>query len=124
VLFDFSFIKKSNFLIFILNSKWIPRFCNDFYAGRGGYSTEFNNKRMQRISMNLGLNNANIPNLGSSWLSTPHQFRIAGFLSSFFMAYLKNEEFTEPEKSSSNQINFSNKFLSFQILACSQLFLI
>ena len=37
-------------------------------------------------------------NEGSTWYSTPDQFRVAGYLSMVFMGYLYEEEFTEAER--------------------------
>jgi hypothetical protein len=77
---------------------WLPKNCNDFYAGGGGYSTDFNDKRLSRVAKELNLEYAHSKNIGSTWYSTPDQFRIAGYLSSFLMAYLAKEEFTQAER--------------------------
>jgi hypothetical protein len=47
-----------------LFGKWLPKNCNDFYVGRGGYSNEFNQKRLRRISQNMKLQFGNKWNLG------------------------------------------------------------
>ncbi len=81
-----------------MNSSWLPINCNDFYAGNGGYSTEFNTKRLGRIARELNLAYASQGSIGSSWLSTPNQFRLAAYLSSFLMGYLYREEFSITER--------------------------
>ena len=65
----FDFLIRSDMDVFLtpLFSLWLPRYCNDFYVGRGAYSTTFNVKRLKRIAENLGLEHAGIQNLGSTW---------------------------------------------------------
>ncbi|CAF1132034.1 unnamed protein product, partial [Brachionus calyciflorus] len=77
---------------------WLPVHCNDFVVGGGGYSSEFNRKRFRRIAQNLGLNYPDVGDLGSTWYSTPDQFRLVSYLTLFGMGYLANEEFSEPER--------------------------
>ena len=96
----FNFLIRSDMDVFLtpLFAKWLPRHCNDFYVGRGGFSTDFNNNRLRRIANGLNLKYAGIWNLGSTWYSTPHQFRIVSYLTLFGMAYLSSEEFAQPER--------------------------
>ena len=54
--------------------------------------------RLRRISSDLGLSYASRTNLGSTWYSTPHQFRLISYLTLFGMAYMSDEEFTPPER--------------------------
>jgi hypothetical protein len=81
-----------------LFSTWLPKYCNDFYAGQGGYSDNFNDKRLSRVAKRINLEYPYLRNIGSTWYSTPAQFRIAGYLSSYLMAYLAKEEFTQAER--------------------------
>lgn len=83
-----------------LFATWLPRHCNDFNVGAGGYSTEFNTRRLERISRNLDLNFAGQWNLGSTWYSTPDQMRLVSYLTLFGMAYLSQEEFSQVERDS------------------------
>jgi hypothetical protein len=96
----FDFLIRSDMDVFLtpLFGRWLPRYCNDFYVGRGGYSSEFNSKRFPRIAKDLGFEYAGRHNLGSTWYSTPEQFRIVAYLTLFGMAYVANEEFTKPER--------------------------
>jgi hypothetical protein len=55
-------------------------------------------KRLKRIAFNLNLNYADVSNLGSTWYSTPEQFRLVSYLTLVSMAYLSSEEFSPPEK--------------------------
>jgi hypothetical protein len=77
---------------------WLPRYCSDFVVGGGGYSSTFNRKRLFRIARHMGFNYGFRDNLGSTWISTPQQFRIVSYLTLLGMAYLAAEEFTEPER--------------------------
>ena len=81
-----------------LFGQWVPRHCNDFVVGGGGFSTEFNNKRLKRIAESLGMKYAQQWNLGSTWYSTPAQFRLVAYYTLFGMAFLSNEEFAQPER--------------------------
>lgn len=96
----YDFLIRSDMDVFLtpLFGKWLPNNCNDFYVGRGGYSDDFNRKRLARIAKDLGLKHAGISNLGSTWYSTPEQFRLVSYLTIFSMAYLSKEEFSQPER--------------------------
>lgn len=96
----YDFLIRSDMDVFLtpLFAKWLPEHCNDFYVGRGGYSNEFNTNRLGRIAHNLGLEYAGSANLGSTWYSTPDQFRLVSYLTLFGMAYLSTEEFSSPER--------------------------
>ncbi|CAF0802523.1 unnamed protein product [Brachionus calyciflorus] len=96
----YDYLIRSDMDVFLtpLFAKWLPRNCNDFYVGRGGYSSEFNTNRLGRIAANLGFEFASSTNLGSTWYSTPDQFRLVSYLTLFGMAYLSNEEFSQPER--------------------------
>ena len=61
-------------------------------------SSTFNINRLRRISTDLGLSYASKANLGSTWYSTPHQFRLVAYLTLFGMAYMSDEEFSPPER--------------------------
>jgi hypothetical protein len=54
--------------------------------------------RLERVAKNLDLSFAGVSNLGSTWYSTPDQFRLVSYLTLFGMAYLTEEEFSEPER--------------------------
>jgi hypothetical protein len=96
----YTFLVRSDMDVFLtpLFATWLPTKCNDFYTGRGGYSHKFNTKRLNRIAKNLNLANSNIENLGSTWYSTPEQFRLVSYMTLFSMLYLSNEEFSTPQK--------------------------
>jgi hypothetical protein len=79
-------------------ANWLPRYCNDFIVGGGAYSNTFNRKRLHRIANDMHLKHGAWSNLGSTWISTPEQFRIVSYLTLIGMAYLAAEEFTEPER--------------------------
>jgi len=96
----FDFLIRSDMDVFLtpLFGQWVPPVCNSFVVGGGGFSTEFNNKRLKRIAQMLGMSYAEQWNLGSTWYSTPAQFRLVSFLTLFGMAYLSSEEFAQPER--------------------------
>lgn len=62
----FDFLMRSDMDVFLSPSfgKWIPKHCNDFIVGQGGYSHDFNRKRLERVSNNLGLKYGRASNLG------------------------------------------------------------
>jgi len=67
----YDYLIRSDIDVFLtpLFGQWLPRYCNDFYVGRGGYSTSFNKKRLNRIAESLNLKYSNMMNLGSTWYS-------------------------------------------------------
>jgi hypothetical protein len=96
----YDYLIRSDMDVFLTPAlaKWLPVHCNDFYVGGGAYGNAFNRKRLSRIARNMGLQHAHRDNLGSTWISTPEQFRIVSYLTLIGMAYLAAEEFTEPER--------------------------
>jgi hypothetical protein len=96
----YNFLIRSDMDVFFTPSfgKWLPRNCNDFYVGRGGFSTPFNINRLNRIAKILGFQSASEENLGSTWYSSTEQFRLVSYLTLFSMAYLSESEFSPPEK--------------------------
>ena len=49
----------------------------------------------------MGLDHAGLENLGSTWYSTPEQFRLVAYLTLFGIGYLSEEEFAPTEKDGS-----------------------
>jgi hypothetical protein len=96
----FDYLIRSDIDVFLtpLFGTWLPLHCNDFIAGGGGYSSDFNHKRLQHIADYIGLGSTEIWNLGSTWISTPEQFRLVSYYTLFGMAYLSQEEFATPER--------------------------
>jgi hypothetical protein len=96
----FDLLIRSDIDVFVTPglATWLPVHCNDFYVGGGGYGETFNRRRLFRIATHLGLKFAHRDNLGSTWFSTPHQFRIVAYLTLTSMAFLAAEEFTAAER--------------------------
>ena len=96
----YNFLIRSDMDVFFtpLFATWLPKTCNDFYVGRGGFSSTFNVKRLARIANDLGLQHAGIQNLGSTWYSTPDQLRLVAYTTLFGMIYISEEEFSGPER--------------------------
>jgi hypothetical protein len=78
--------------------QYMPKQCGDFIVGSGAYSNSFNLNRLKRISKDINLENALIYDLGSTWYSTPKQFRLVSYFTLISMTYLSNEEFTTIER--------------------------
>jgi hypothetical protein len=97
----YDFLIRSDMDVFLtpLFATWLPAECTEFVVGGGGYSAEFNMNRLRRVARNLNLKYAGIWNLGSTWYSTPKQFRLMGYLTLISMVYLSNEEFSAVERS-------------------------
>ena len=97
---NFDFLLRTDMDIFLtpLFGKWLPLNCNDFVVGGGGYSHDFNMKRLKRISGDLHLKFENLRNMGSTWYSTPAQFRLVSYYTLISMAYISAEEFSETER--------------------------
>ena len=51
----YNFLIRSDMDVFLtpLFGQWLPRHCNDFYVGRGGYSSPFNERRLRRKHLYL-----------------------------------------------------------------------
>lgn len=83
----YDFLVRSDMDVFLtpLFAKWLPDNCNDFYVGHGAYSVDFNRRRLARVAEDLGLEYAWASNLGSTWYSTPKQFRLVSYLTVFMM---------------------------------------
>ncbi len=96
----YDYLIRSDMDVFMtpLFSKWLPKHCNDFVVGGGGYSDQFNVNRLKRIASDLKFQHAGQWNLGSTWYSTPDQFRLVSYLTLFGMAYIGKEEFSLPER--------------------------
>ena len=95
----YDFLLRTDMDVFLTPffSKWLPINCG-FYVGRGGFSHDFNDKRFKRVAHELKIGYNGSRNLGSTWYSTPAQFRIVSYLTLFGMAYLAAEEFTQAER--------------------------
>ena len=55
-------------------------------------------KRLKKAAKLMNLEFGEIRNLGSTWYSTPAQFRIVSYYTLVSMIYISNEEFSEPER--------------------------
>ena len=97
---NFDFLMRSDMDVFLtpLFAKWLPLNCNDFITGSGGYSHDFNMKRIRKAANLMNLKFGEIRNFGSTWYSTPAQFRLVSYLTLVSMAYINSEEFSEPER--------------------------
>lgn len=96
----YDFLVRSDMDVFLtpLFATWLPRHCNDLTVGGGGYSTDFNTRRLARIGRDLGLDFAGQWNFGSTWYSTPDQVRLLSYLTLLGMSYLSLEEFSQVER--------------------------
>lgn len=97
----YDFLIRSDIDVFLTPyfGKWLPAYCNNFYVGRGRYSTIFNLNRLNRVARNINFKTASISNLGSTWYSGVDQIRLISYLTLLGMCILSVEEFTSLEKS-------------------------
>ena len=88
---NFDFLLRSDLDIFLtpLFTTWLPLKCNDFIVGRGAYSGNFNMKRLQKAAQHVKLMPGSVRNLGSTWYSTPNQFRVVSYLTLVSMIYIE-----------------------------------
>lgn len=65
----YDFILKTDIDVFITKqfSNYIPNKLQTLFFGRGGYSTEFNTRRLGRIARDMGWKYQNWTNIGSTW---------------------------------------------------------
>ena len=63
----YDYLIRSDMDVFLtpLFAKWLPKHCNDFVVGGGGYSDQFNANRIKRIANDLKFEHAGQWNLGS-----------------------------------------------------------
>jgi hypothetical protein len=66
----YDFILKTDLDVFLTRpfASFLPNCSNTLIIGRGGYSTEFNTRRLGRIAKDMGWNYGNLTNIGSTWL--------------------------------------------------------
>lgn len=66
----YDFILKTDLDVFLTKqfSIYIPNTLNTLFVGRGGYSTEFNTRRLGRIARDMNWKYQNLTNIGSTWL--------------------------------------------------------
>ena len=97
---NFDFLMRSDMDVFLTPffAKWLPLNCFDFITGMGGYSHDFNMKRLRKAGKLMGLKFKEVRNLGSTWISTPKQFRLVSYLTLVSMCYINSEEFSQPER--------------------------
>jgi hypothetical protein len=65
----YDFILKTDIDVFITKqfAKFFPITKKTFLVGRGGYSTEFNTRRLGRIARDMNWKYQNMTNIGSTW---------------------------------------------------------
>ena len=55
-------------------------------------------RRIRKAAKLMNLEFGEIRNLGSTWFSTPAQFRLVSYFTLLSMTYISGEEFSEPER--------------------------
>ncbi|CAF1147356.1 unnamed protein product [Adineta ricciae] len=95
----YDFILKTDIDVFITKqfAKYTPVTKNTFLVGLGGYSTQFNTRRLGRVARDMNWHHPNITNIGSTWYGPPYiAQRIANFTLDA-MLHLYIYEFTKAE---------------------------
>jgi len=66
----YDFILKTDLDVFLTKqfANFIPNKSKTLFVGRGGYSTEFNTRRLGRIARDMNWKYQNLTNIGSTWL--------------------------------------------------------
>lgn len=66
---DYDWILKTDLDVFLTRpfARFQPNSSKVLYMGRGGYSTEFNTRRLGRIARDMGWKYHNLTNVGSTW---------------------------------------------------------
>ena len=65
----YDFILKTDIDVFITKqfAKYIPITNTTLLVGQGGYSTQFNTHRLERIARDMNWEYQGTPNIGSTW---------------------------------------------------------
>ncbi|CAF4563283.1 unnamed protein product, partial [Rotaria sp. Silwood2] len=95
----YNFILRTDMDCFLTNNfaHYVP-YDNLLLVGHGGYSTEFNNKRLKRIAHNMNWTYADKNSLGSTWYGPPSMANRLANYTLQAMLYLNINEFTTPER--------------------------
>jgi hypothetical protein len=66
----YDFILKTDLDVFLTKqfASYIPYSSKTLFVGGGGYSTEFNTRRLGRVARDMGWKYQNLTNIGSTWL--------------------------------------------------------
>ncbi|CAF1147464.1 unnamed protein product [Adineta ricciae] len=97
----YDFILRTDIDVFIYRhfAKYIPQNCS-FITGGGGYGTEFNRRKLKRISRDMGFAHAGISGMGSTWYGSPYDGYLVANQTLNGMLWLAQYEFATPERES------------------------
>ncbi|CAF2816003.1 unnamed protein product [Rotaria sp. Silwood2] len=96
----YDFILKTDLDVFITKkfANYIPSTLNTLLVGHGGYSTEFNTRRLGRIARDMGWKYQNLTNIGSTWYGSPYVAQRIANLTLDAMLHLSINEFCAVER--------------------------
>ncbi|CAF0994327.1 unnamed protein product [Rotaria sordida] len=96
----YDFILKTDIDVFITSqfAKYVPLSNATLLVGRGGYSTQFNTRRLGRIARDMNWNYQNLTNVGSTWYGAPYVAQRIANIALDAMLYLYDNEFTSVER--------------------------
>ncbi|CAF3733049.1 unnamed protein product [Rotaria sp. Silwood1] len=96
----YDFILKTDLDVFITKrfANYVPSTLKTLFTGRGGYSTEFNTRRLGRIARDMGWKYQNLTNIGSTWYGSPYVAQRIANLTLDAMVHLSMNEFCTAER--------------------------
>ncbi|CAF3342728.1 unnamed protein product [Rotaria sp. Silwood1] len=97
----YDFILRTDIDVFIYRhfATYIPSNCT-FITGGGGYSTDFNRRKLKRIANDMGFVHVDITNMGSTWYGSPYDAYLVANQTLYGMLWLAHYEFAMPERES------------------------
>ena len=97
---QYDFILKTDIDVFLTKpfSAYLPRTSASLLVGLGGYSTQFNTRRLGRIAHDMGWKYQEMPNIGSTWYGSPYVAQRIANLTLDAVLHLNTHEFSRPER--------------------------
>ncbi|CAF0809552.1 unnamed protein product [Adineta ricciae] len=97
----YDFVLRTDIDVFIYRhfGKYIPENCT-LLTGGGGYGTDFNRRKLARISRDMGFAFSGMSGMGSTWYGSAHDGYLVANQTLYGMLWLAQYEFATPERES------------------------